>query len=111
MSRTSNALHEVPMRFEYYRMRLTLACSLSLAVMGSEKNKYAIAFGEVLKQWRRKAKLSQDALAEKADLERTFISFLERGERQPSLSTIIALASALGIQPEEVVRLTMERLR
>ena len=79
--------------------------------MRVEKNRYAIAFGEVLKELRQGAELSQDALAEKAELERTFISFLERGERQPTLSTIIALASALRIEPDEVVRLTMKRLK
>lgn len=78
--------------------------------MKAEKNKHAIAFGEVLKELRHGAELSQDALAEKADLERTFISFLERGERQPTLSTIIALASALRIEPDAVVQLTMKRL-
>ena len=78
--------------------------------MRAEKNKHAIAFGKVLKELRHSAALSQDALAEKADLERTFISFLERGERQPTLSTIIALASALNIGPDAVVQLTMKRL-
>jgi len=78
--------------------------------MGSEKNKYAIAFGEVLKQWRRKAKLSQDALAEKADLERTFISFLERGERQPTLTTIIVISNALDKPANDMVKATLENL-
>ena len=79
--------------------------------MKVEKNKQAVAFGEVLKELRREAELSQDALAEKADLERTFISFLERGERQPTISTIIVLASALGVDADEMVRLTVKRLR
>ena len=78
--------------------------------MKVEKNKQAVAFGEVLKELRREAELSQDALAEKADLERTFISFLERGERQPTISTIIALAAALGVDADEMVRLTVKRL-
>ena len=43
--------------------------------MKAKKNKQAVAFGEVLKELRKEAELSQDALAEKADLERTFISF------------------------------------
>jgi len=73
------------------------------------KNKYAVAFGAVLKELRREAELSQDALAEKADLDRTFVSFLERGERQPSLLTIISLAGALGVQPDDIVRQTVER--
>lgn len=79
--------------------------------MKVEKNKQAVAFGEVLKELRRVADMSQDALAEKANLERTFISFMERGERQPTISTIIALALALGIDAGEMVRLTVKRLR
>ena len=78
--------------------------------MRVEKNKYAVAFGEVLKQLRRKAKLSQDSLAEKAELERTFISFLERGERQPSLTTIIVLANALEKPPTELLKGTLDLL-
>jgi len=78
--------------------------------MKVEKNKQAVAFGEVLKGLRRAAELSQDALAEKADLERTFISFMERGERQPTISTIIVLAAALGVDADEMVRLTVNRL-
>lgn len=78
--------------------------------MKAKKNKQAVAFGKVLKELRREAELSQDALAEKADLERTFISFLERGERQPTISTIIALAAALSVAADEIVRLTVERL-
>lgn len=78
--------------------------------MKVEKNKQAVAFGEVLKELRRGAELSQDALAEKADLERTFISFLERGERQPTISTILSLAIALNVDAEELVRRTVLRL-
>ena len=76
--------------------------------MRVEKNKYAVAFGEVLKQLRRKAKLSQDSLAEKAELERTFISFLERGERQPTLTTMIVLANALEKPPVELLKSTLD---
>lgn len=77
--------------------------------MRAEKNKHAVAFGKVLKELRTSADLSQDALAEKADLDRTYISFLERGERQPSLSTLISLASALQIETFELVRRATSR--
>jgi transcriptional regulator with XRE-family HTH domain len=39
--------------------------------------------------------LSQERLAAASSLDRTFISLLERGRRQPSLSTLVSLASAL----------------
>ena len=78
--------------------------------MMSEKNKHAVAFGEVLRERRKSLGMTQDALAEKADLERTFISFLERGERQPTLTTMVSLADALQVRPEELVRLAVARV-
>jgi transcriptional regulator with XRE-family HTH domain len=36
-------------------------------------------------------------------MDRTFVSMLERGVRQPALSSIFALAKALGIAPGELV--------
>lgn len=41
--------------------------------------------------------VSQEELAEMADLHRTYVSLLERGARNPSLEVISALATALGI--------------
>ncbi|MEK6608749.1 MAG: helix-turn-helix transcriptional regulator [Myxococcota bacterium] len=45
---------------------------------------------------RLKAKISQEELAHRAGLHRTYVSLLERGERNPSLNVIIDLARALG---------------
>lgn len=41
--------------------------------------------------------LSQEALAEQADLSPTYISHIERAEKKPSLSALIRLAAALGV--------------
>jgi transcriptional regulator with XRE-family HTH domain len=54
-------------------------------------------FGGNLKRERKKAKLTQEALGEKADLNRTHVGYLERGKRTPELPTICRLADALGI--------------
>lgn len=61
------------------------------------------AFGIVLRDLRRKRSLSQEALAQESELDRTFISLLERGLRQPSLTTILQLAGPLGVRPEQLV--------
>ncbi|MCW7541278.1 helix-turn-helix domain-containing protein [Aquabacterium sp. A7-Y] len=53
------------------------------------------AFGRVLRQCRRDAGLTQEALVLEAELERNYISLLELGQRQPSLATVFRLAAAL----------------
>jgi len=55
-------------------------------------------FGERLREIRRKAGLSQEDLALEAGLDRTYISSVERGERNISLQNIAKLANALGVQ-------------
>jgi transcriptional regulator with XRE-family HTH domain len=62
-------------------------------------------FGKVLKSLRIKNDLTQDKLAEISTLERTFISMMERGNSQPSLTTIFELARALKMKPSDLVRL------
>ncbi|MBI2579371.1 MAG: helix-turn-helix transcriptional regulator [Candidatus Aenigmarchaeota archaeon] len=61
-------------------------------------------FGVVLRQLRLGRKLSQEALAFEASLDRTFISMLERGTRQPTLETIFRLAKVLRVDPSSIVR-------
>jgi transcriptional regulator with XRE-family HTH domain len=55
----------------------------------------AVAFGRVLRQLRQEAGLTQEALGFEAELRRTYVSILELGQQQPSLSTILKLAKAL----------------
>jgi transcriptional regulator with XRE-family HTH domain len=64
------------------------------------------AFGRVLRDCRDKAGLSQEALAGVADVDRTYISLLERGLRQPTLDTLFRLARALGVAPATLVSRT-----
>ena len=74
-------------------------------------NKIAKIFGKTLKEVRNEKGLSQEKLAEKSHLDRTYISLLERGLRQPSLSTIFSISSALGIFPSELIKLTEKQSR
>lgn len=62
-------------------------------------------FGKVLRELRENRKLSQEKLAEFCDLDRTYISLLERGLRQPTLTTLFRLSDALNIKPSELVEL------
>lgn len=61
------------------------------------------AFGLVLRDAREKQGFSQEHLALESDLDRTFISLLERGLRQPSLTTLFELAKTLGCRPSELI--------
>ena len=60
-------------------------------------------FGNVLREMRDDNHISQEKLAEYCDLDRTYISLLERGLRQPTITTIFKLAKALNISPSELI--------
>ncbi len=65
---------------------------------------YWHAFGIVLAELRRDRALSQEQLADKAGLHRTFVSRVERSVQAPSLLAIYALSTALGIFPSELLK-------
>jgi transcriptional regulator with XRE-family HTH domain len=62
------------------------------------------AFGNTLKQIRKKKSWSQEELADHSGLDRTYISLLERGLRNPTLSTIFSLANCLDYQPHQLIQ-------
>jgi transcriptional regulator with XRE-family HTH domain len=59
-------------------------------------------FGRRVRELRQAQGLSQERLAEIAELHRTYVSSLERGQRNVSLENIHALARALGVAPREL---------
>ena len=66
--------------------------------------KLEIAFGVVLRRYRKEISLSQEQLAHNANLDRTYISLLERGLRKPTITTVFVLAGALNIHPYDLVK-------
>ena len=60
-------------------------------------------FGEIVRSRRQTAGLSQEALADKAGLHRTYVGMLERGERNPTIVVVKQLANALGITMTSLV--------
>jgi transcriptional regulator with XRE-family HTH domain len=67
-----------------------------------QKNPKTI-FARNIKRFRTAAGLSQEVLAARAGLHRTYISSVERGQRNVSLENIYALASALGCDPRKLL--------
>jgi tetratricopeptide (TPR) repeat protein/transcriptional regulator with XRE-family HTH domain len=65
----------------------------------------AESFGRLLKQYRRSAELTQEALAERAGYSAIYLRKLERGERFPLSFTVEALADALRLAPADRARL------
>jgi transcriptional regulator with XRE-family HTH domain len=59
-------------------------------------------FGRRVRELRQARRISQERLAEIADLHRTYVSSLERGQRNVSLDNIHALARALGVSPRDL---------
>tara|TARA_B100000586_G_scaffold267982_1_gene243636 strand:+ start:832 stop:1056 length:225 start_codon:yes stop_codon:yes gene_type:complete len=55
-------------------------------------------FGEAVQRLRKKQGISQEALAHKIDVHRTYMGFIERGERNLTLMNIYKLSRALKVK-------------
>ena len=71
----------------------------------------AAAFGRVLREARRSRACSQSMLADRAGIDPTYPSLLERGYRAPSLPVVIAIAEGLSVEAEILVAGTVAILR
>ena len=63
------------------------------------------AFGKVIRQLRINAGLTQEQLGLEAELRRTFISVLELGQQQPTITTIFKLSNALNVPASKIIEL------
>jgi len=63
------------------------------------------AFGRVLRRLRKEAGLSQETLGFESELQRNYVSLMELGKYQPTISTVFKLAYALKITPSSMVKL------
>ncbi|WP_332880419.1 helix-turn-helix transcriptional regulator [Pseudomonas alloputida] len=60
-------------------------------------------FGKVLRQKRKEAGLTQEQLSYEADIQRNYVSLIERGVHQPTIVVIFKLAKALKCTPSSLV--------
>jgi ribosome-binding protein aMBF1 (putative translation factor) len=75
----------------------------TMATTNKTLDKLVADLGHAIRERRLAKKLSQEALAEEADFDRTYISLLERGERNPSFTNLCRIAKALGTTPSELL--------
>lgn len=67
------------------------------------KQEILIKFGERLREIRKEKRLSQEELAHKADLHRTYIGMIERAEKNITLINIEKIANALEVNIKELL--------
>jgi len=61
------------------------------------------AFGDTVRVIRKEIGLSQEAFADSCGLDRTYVSLIERGIRNPTIKTVWTVAKGLGKRPSELL--------
>ncbi len=72
--------------------------------MYAKPNPVAAHFGKKLRACRKRAGITQEDLSRRASLHRNEVGLLERGTRVPRIDTVIKLACALSVPPEELLK-------
>ncbi len=67
--------------------------------------------GEAIAHCRKQKNLSQEVLSALADIGRTHLSAIERGERKPTLETLYKISMALDMNMSDIVKEIEKRLK
>lgn len=67
------------------------------------KDEIALAVGARIRHIRKEHGLSQEELADQANLHRTYVGLVERGERNITVANIYKIAQALAVEPSELL--------
>jgi DNA-binding XRE family transcriptional regulator len=94
---------------------LSIVNRISLSILLSFLHKEATltieeAFGEIIRELRKEHQISQEKLAEVSNLDRSFISLLECGHKQPSLITIFQLAKAFNLSASKILSFVEKKI-
>lgn len=81
-------------------LKSTKACSASMP----KREQVFVAFGQNVRRRRDARGFTQEALAERAELDRTYISDVERGARNISIASMVRIAKALGTTLSELTK-------
>ena len=72
--------------------------------MPGPRSSFHLAFGGAIRQLRHEREISQEELALRAGIQRSYLGGIERGERNPSLANIVKIATTLNVPPSEILR-------
>ncbi len=71
--------------------------------MDKVKKDFLERFGEKIQEARKKQNISQEKLAQKADIERSYMGRIERGESNPPIYTVFKILQALKIVASDII--------
>lgn len=74
-------------------------------------NKEVLAFGKVIQKQRKLLKITQEELAYRSSLDRTFISYVENGKKIASIVSLFAFARGLHISATDLIRQVEDELK
>jgi len=62
------------------------------------------ALGKRIREQRKKARMTQEELAEQAEISNSFMGHIERGTRKASLDTVVKICNALKVSPDYLLQ-------
>ncbi|EFZ36932.1 DNA-binding helix-turn-helix protein [Hoylesella oralis ATCC 33269] len=83
-------------------MYLSYFCILKIADVKYIKQDVLVRFGQIVRRYREDMNISQEELAFRAGLHRTYIGMIERAEKNVTLCNIKKIADALGIDIKDL---------
>lgn len=75
-----------------------------------EKQRVQEIFGQVIYEIRLSKNLKQSEVAEKGELDVTYVSDIERGKYMPSLLTVLKLTKGLDVSPKKIIGILEEKI-
>ena len=76
---------------------------------GKERRSEAVIFGATIRRLREERGWTQETLAERAEMNVSYLGFIERGDNVPTLTIILQLAAALKVDAAELLREVTKR--